>query len=733
MPRRSRPIAACLALLAAARLASAEEEPARPSGEIEEIVVTASKKNELASDVPGSVSAIAGAELDQIGAASFQDFATYLPGVSSASRGVGENQVVVRGVTTGTQTSSTVGIYVDELPVGSSSAFAFGVYGLDVGVFDLDRVELLSGPQGTLYGASSLGGLLKYVTAPPILDEWAATLQGEAGWTRHSDETSLAGRAMVNVPFRLPVVDVPFAIRMTGVDEESAGFVDAPLRAAEDVDGSQRLGGRISLLGELAEGLEVRAGVLEQEITRDGATTVDYDPHTKEPALGDTDQQTRIPEPFDNRFLQYSGTVHWSGRFGDLTSASGWQDTDIAIAFDQTPVFGAMLGTGDAVPYRVGVGAGLHKLTQEVRFAPPPLSIFDGRIGGFFTDERAGSIARLTAEDTGAPPQAPPILDARLFTKYREAAFFGDVTAHLVPDVDLTVGARYAANHQRFRQVTTGVLGTIPSDTSPKESSENVVTWLVNPRWEITEAVMVYGRFASGYRPGGPNFIVPPPLPPQPPTYDADTVWNYELGAKTILFERVTFDADVFWIDWQNIQLLVNRNSLNTIENGGSARVVGGDIVSSLRVATGLLVAGNVTFARSELTEDVPGLEARDGQPLPLSPRVSGALTTTYDAPLLACCKTDFGASLRHVGRRPSGFDGSTVHPQYWLDGYHVIDLRAGFGWKAIELGLSLRNLFDERGGISADAAALQYDPDAPVRVTVTQPRTLGLTLTVRM
>jgi outer membrane receptor protein involved in Fe transport len=178
---------------------------------------------------------------------------------------------------------------------------------------------------------------------------------------------------------------------------------------------------------------------------------------------------------------------------------------------------------------------------------------------------------------------------------------------------------------------------------------------------------------------------------------------------------------------------LVNRNSLNTIENGGSARVLGGEIVSSYSITSGLIVGGNITYSRATLTEDVPGLQARSGQRLPLSPELSAAITTDYTFPLSDCCSTSAGFSYRFVGKRPSGFAGSNVHPQYWLEAYGTLDFRVGFQWKALDLALALKNATDRRGGISADASALQYNPDAPVRVTVIQPRTFGLTLTVRM
>jgi outer membrane receptor protein involved in Fe transport len=723
---------------------------------LETVVVTANKRSEALGAVAGAVSALSGDKLGRIGAANFQDIATYLPGVSSASRGAGENEIVVRGVAAGNEgqsVSSTVGVYVDELPVGSSSAFAFGVYALDFSPFDLDRVELLSGPQGTLYGAASLGGLLKYVTKPPDVNVASAILQADGSSTA-SGGFNNALRGMGNVPWK--VLDTPMALRLDGFFERNAGFIDDPSRSHTDVDSSKNIGGRGSLLMDFTSDLSLRLSALYQKITREGASDVDYDATTGEPADGKYEHSTYLDEPFFSRSAQYSAVLKWAGDWGDVVSISGWQRSKLLINFDDTTQFGGQFHTGNAFPYLLIVGDDLDKYTQEVR-TNTSWRMLDFQVGGFFTKESANAVAHVIAKATSSqdipaalapvismlPNVALPIpvstngdvdiLIATLVTGYREAAGFASVTAHLTDRLDLGLGARYAKNWQEFQEIAGGVLGTAPSDTSKHYSSDSTVTFLVNPSYRFGKSQLIYARVASGYRPGGPNFIVPTGMQPQAPTYSPDTVRNYEIGTKMELFHnRAWLNFDIYRIDWNNIQLLVLKNNLNNLENGGRARVLGSELAGTVLVLPGLTVGGNATYSRAQLTEDIPDLQAHSGDPLPLSPRIGAALTTDYRLPLFGCCSGSAGISLRYIGKRPSGFDGSTVRPQFWLPAYTALDLRAGFQWGSLDTELTLKNLLNKVGEISADTSGHSVDSSAPVRVAVTQPRTIGLTVTYR-
>ncbi|MDB5977213.1 MAG: TonB-dependent receptor [Nevskia sp.] len=716
---------------------------------LQEVLVTANKRRESAREVPGAVTVISGGKLETIGASNFQDFATYVPGLSSASDGVGENQIAIRGITSGAQISSTVGVYVDESPVGSSSAFALGSYGLDFNVFDLQRLEVLSGPQGTLYGASTLGGLLKYVTMPPDLGTYGASVQSEAsdtinGGINHSE------RAVIN----LPIIPNHLAIRVDGIAENDAGFVDNPNRNLKDVNASKTRGGRVSLLGSLNPDLSLRLSVMQQSIDRNGNSAVDRDPITHQPVQGKYDESALIDEPFTSHFLLYSGLLTWNLHWAQLTSMSSWQDIATTGTLDETANFGGLLHTGNLITFVADDAATVKKYTQEIRLASPDSKVFEWQIGAFYTVEHAddflGVSADLARDDkllglipVGllGPDLTLPLLEEPLQSTYRELAGFADATAHLTRKLDFTLGVRYSGNRQGYQQQEGGVLGLLSGITGPLtgassntggSSRANVATYLFSPRYHIDPSTMIYGRVASGYRPGGPNYIAPAPFPSGPATFDPDTVWNYELGTKASFFHhRATVDFDVFYVDWNKILLLTNLDGNNTIENGGKAQVRGAELSASFKPLRGLTVGGNMSYSHAKLAEDVPALDAKSGQRLPLSPRFSGALTADYSVPFAEYYQGTAGLSYRFVGNRPVGFDGSSTNPQYMLGAYEIVDLRCGVQTPFANVSLFFKNVFNKLGEVSADASALQNSPDAPVRVAITQPRTIGLMVTL--
>ncbi len=716
---------------------------------LQEVLVTANKRRESAREVPGAVTVISGGKLESIGASNFQDFATYVPGLSSASDGVGENQIAIRGITSGAQISSTVGVYVDESPVGSSSAFALGSYGLDFNVFDLERLEVLSGPQGTLYGASTLGGLLKYVTMPPDLNTYGATVQSEVsdtinGGLNHSE------RGVLN----LPIIPNHLAIRADGIAENDAGYVDNPDRGLKDVNAAKTRGGRISLLGRITPDLNLRVSVMQQSIDRNGNSDVDRDPMTHQPVQGKYDQSPLIDEPFTSRFLLYSGLVTWNLHWAQVTSMSSWQDIGTTGTLDETGDFGGLLRTGNLIPFAAADAATVKKYTQELRLTSQDSKIFEWQVGAFYTVEHAddflgvsGDLAKdnalLGLIPVGAlgPDLTVQLLDEPLQSTYRELAGFADATAHLTQRLDVTLGVRYSGNRQGYQQQESGVLGLISGLTGALTgastdtggvSRANVATYLFTPRYHITPSTMIYARVASGYRPGGPNYIAPAPFPSGPATFNPDTVWNYELGSKASFFHnRATVDFDVFYIDWNKILLLTNLDGNNTIENGGKAQVRGTELTANVKVVRGLTVGGNMSYSDAKLAEDVPALDAKSGERLPLSPRFSAALTADYNVPVSEWLRGTAGVSYRFVGNRPVGFDGSTTNPQYWLGAYEIMDLRFGVQSRLANVSLFLKNVFNRLGEVSADASALQNNPDGTVRVAITQPRTVGLMVTL--
>jgi iron complex outermembrane recepter protein len=725
--------------------------PAASTETLQEVVVTANKRSESVREVPATVTVMSGDKLQAIGATSLQDFATYIPGLSYASEGIGENQIAIRGVTTGAQISSTVGIYVDETPIGSSSAFALGSYGLDFNVFDLQRLEVLSGPQGTLYGASTLGGLLKYVTMPPDLSVYGASVQSEAsdtanGGLNHSE------RGAIN----LPIIPHRLAIRIDGFDESDAGYVDDPTRALKDVNTARTLGGRVSLLGKPTPDLSLRLSLMEQGIERNGSSEVDRSAQTHQPMPGEGqyDQSTVVDQPLSSHLLLYSGLLEWNLHWAQLTSMSSWQDVAINGALDETAIFGGLLHTGNLIPFEAFDAASVKKYTQELRLSSPQSQWLEWQVGAFYTAEHSDDFLGVTANLAnggtllGLIPLGAlgsdlnvPLLDEPLDSTYRELAGFADGTVHFTDRIDLTLGLRYSGSRQGYQQQQNGVLGLTSElaallhggpGSSGGGSRSDVPTYLFSPRFHLDKDSMIYARVASGFRPGGPNYIAPAPFPSGPPTFNPDTVWNYEAGAKTMFLDRrVSVDFDVFYIDWNKILLLTNLDGNNTIENGGKATVRGLELSTNLKPLRGLDIGGNMSYSDAALAADVPALGAQKGDRLPMSPRFSAALTADYSIPLNESCLASAGLSYRYVGDRPAGFDGSSTNPQYWMSSYKIVDLRLGLQTPYANFSLFLKNVFNDLGEISADPSALEHNPDGPVRVAIAQPRTFGLMVTL--
>jgi iron complex outermembrane receptor protein len=714
--------------LALAPAAMALDDDASGDGQLDQIIVTASKRAESIQDVPSTVNAVSGVQLEQLNASSLQDFAAFVPGLTFSSGGIGDNQIVLRGVSAGNLPSASVGIYLDETPIGSSTSFAYGSNALDSSVFDLQRVEVLSGPQGTLYGASTLSGLVKYVTRAPDLVSFEAFFDGDLSHTQNGDGVNHAERAAVN----LPLIKDVLAVRIDGFAENQAGYIDNPSRNLEGVNAAEIRGGRISVLDQITPDLSLRLSAMTQRIDRNGSSEVDRGALTGQPVQGPYDQSPLANQPFAQTFLLYSALLNWNLGFADLTTNSGWQKIESQSTIDTTRDFGPILGTGLADPFTTYQAGETKKFTQEVRLTSSSSKLFDWQFGVFYSLEH--STGTTIASDLAGPNgtfDGLPLYVGTNPTRYQEYAGFADVTLHVTQQADVTLGVRDSEDHQDY---TTNTQGLFSSPTNPfavisrsVDSTENVRTYLVNPHYHLTEDEMLYARFATGYRPGGPNLAAYDAAgrPVGNATFDPDTVYTYELGLKSAFLERkATLDVDVYYIDWRDIQLVGDINGLEQLENGGKAAVLGSEVSGSYAIA-GLTLGGSFAYTDAKLKEDAPALDAKNGQRLPLSPRVSAALTADYRYPINGTLSGNVGVSDRFIGQRNAGFDGSAVSPQYNLGSYNLFDLRAGVVTPYFNIGLYAKNLFNRLGFVSGNLSA--SDPSLPAQVTIAQPRTIGV------
>jgi iron complex outermembrane recepter protein len=741
------------------------------------IVVTAQKRAQVLLDVPASVTVVGGDTLERQQAKSFQDYLSLVPGFSINGNTAGVTRITLRGANTG-GVASTVAIFMDDVPFGSSTGLANGsILSGDFDPFDLNRIEVLRGPQGTLYGASSFGGVLRYITNAPKLNKFEA--RGQAG----AEETAHGGwgynaAAVLNAP-----LGDKAAIRVDGFYRKDHGYIDSignnPILSlltgeeigrtlvAKDINDRKSYGGRASVLVNPTDNLSLRLTAFAQNLKSGAGSYFEVDPTTLHSLYGGFVQSRYQPEPTNIKYRVYYGTADWDFGAASLTSVTSYSTFKERLETDATFVdvgggvtfaqlVNLLANLGSAAPDVIGLPAitdtpvtrplgvelfqatGTKKFTQEVRLASPNNDTIEWLIGAFYTHEKSAiDPQNYFATEFGTDVIAPDVNQiAHIFlhSKYDEYAAFGNATWHITPRADLTLGGRWAHNKQRADLlIDSDLLGSAAGTNL--HSSESVFTYSVAPRYELSKHASIYARVASGYRPGGPN-VIPAGAPAGvPTTYGADRLTNWEVGIKAEAPDARLWSVELaaYHIDWKDIQLFERVNNTGINANGGKAKVDGLEASGALRPVPGLTLAANGAYTNGKLKEDTPpDTGGFAGDPLPWVPKWSGAIHADYEFPLGPTMGGFAGASVSYIGKRNAEFgernpDGSLVR----IPGYTEVDLRGGVNVGQFTLEAFVHNLFDKRGLIDA----FGFDggstfPNGAAGAAAIRPRTIGVTLT---
>lgn len=717
---RRRGLCAAAGLLGFGVAAAATAQTSTNVSVLEEVVVTAQKFEQKLSETPLSVTAISARNLEALGATQLRDFASTVPSLTFTTSGVGSTQVNLRGITTGNNISPTVGIYVDEVPYGSSTPFASGAQlALDVGLFDVSRIEILRGPQGTLYGASTMGGLLKYVSVTPDPTAFGATMRAGLVSTEGGG-VGYDGAAAVNAPF----ADDKAAVRVSAFYTHDDGYIDNLALGHDDVNESNVYGGRADLFVKPTDKLSLRFAAFAQDIDRDGTASADFGLASGDPIDGDLDQRRLRAEPFEQEFRLGSGTLTYDFENVTLTAVSSYQTVRSHAITDVSAFFvPALAGNGIVLgSIEVEKQNDTDKFTQEVRLAGTG-AVLDWSLGGFYTDEDSHQFQTLNSSLPNGDVFPVNLLTVDLPSTYEEYAGFGTLTWHVTQKLDFSGGLRYAHNSQRFEQIGSGPLVFSVPERSETDSIE---TYQGTIRYRASETFMPYLRYATGYRPGGPNAVIND-LSGQPladPTFAADKLRSYEGGIKASSDDRrFSVDAAIYYIEWDNLQINAVRNGLGVVDNAAAAESKGAELTLTLAPTSQLTLVGAFSYTDAELSEDAPDLGGAKGDRLPDTPEFTGSLSGDYGFEL-GGRDAFIGTTVRHVTDRVSSYDESPGSPQYDLPEYTTVDLRTGLQLGAARLQLYVRNAFDERGKLSATTAFSALG--GPVWVSLVQPRTIG-------
>ena len=709
----------------------------RSTTQLPTVIVTADKRSESLQDVPMAVSVMDSTQLDRENAVSFADYATQIPGLDMISTGEGQTQLVMRGITSGTsQNNATVGTYIDDAPFGSSTIYAFGsLLTPDIDPSDLQRIEVLHGPQGTLYGSNTLGGLVKFVTAPPDTTQigGSASLSGSSV---DGGGNGLGARAMFNVP----LVADRLALRANVYDRTDPGYIDNVTTGQKQVNEARVSGGRVQLLWTPGDKVSVRFSALAHNLRGDGLGNggVDVDPATLQPIHGDHEQARAAGTGmYKLKYRLYDLSVNADFGWATLVSTTSYSTQRANLNRDDSALYGPVLNplfglTGAGYPLSVPLA--LNKVTQEVRLQSPEEQTWEWRVGLFYTHEHSTSRQDLLTTDyaTGSPIPLPTLLDASIGPAiFSEWAGYGDLTWHATSRLSILVGARYSSDRTRYTQSGNGLLLGGPGNFTT-HGSDHPVTYLFSPSYKFSDDLMTYVRVASGFRPGGPNIGVPPGLG-APLTFGPDKLVNYELGLKTLMLDkRMSINADVFYIDWTSMQLTTTSNGLSFMGNGGKATSKGAEISWRYTPLAGLVLWANGTYTEAELAAETPpgSIVGRKGDSLPYVPKRSANLGADYDFPLGGAGWSGFvGGSVSYIGARDADFN-TVPAPRIRLPGYNSIDLHAGANYGDWTFEVFVKNLANKQG-ISSISPETINPVGSPFAASYQTPRTVGVSASV--
>ncbi|MGK2924971.1 MAG: TonB-dependent receptor [Lysobacterales bacterium] len=744
---------ASMGTLALSSAAIAQEEETLA---LEEVVVTAQKREQSLEEIPMSITVLGGTLLERQQAFDFADMAALIPGFSITGSTPGVTRITLRGTNTG-GVASTVGVYFDEVPFGSSTALANGaVLSGDFDTFDLARVEVLRGPQGTLYGASSLGGVVRYVPNQP------STGGFEGSFKVGLEDVNDAGlgynaTGYVNVP-----LSDTFALRASAFYRENDGWVDtigdSPLPSLTEpgvnvVDGtmvetginsSETSGGRIQALFQPNDELSINLLAMYQNIQSDDSSDQEADPQTLKP-LYPNPTSSRYQNAFDDiSYDVFSATVDWTfSDWASLQSVTSWGDfeqdlrDDIAVAANFTggPPLASFLTFAFGTPMSSAQDqiTSTDKFTQELRLVSAESTQFEWLAGIYYTDEDSLISQQLVAltPNSDTPISGFPLLaDLDLISTYEEIAVFANATWFLTDRFEISFGARQSDNDQTVLQVGDGPLVGGASEFGG-ESSESPFTWSISPRFQLTEDSSIYVRAATGFRPGGPN-VLPPTAPGSVPAqYDSDNLTNYELGYKTNSADgRFILDVAGFYIDWEDIQLFAIVEGFGVNVNGGTAVSKGVELASSFAATQELTLSLNGAYTDAYLTSDA-GAGGQDGDPLNFVPEWSFGLSADYEWTVGSGSTAYVGGTLAYTGERAIGrnIPGANGEVRY-LGDYSSLNLRAGLETGRWFYEIYAKNVTDELGVQSVGTANSPFT--GHVTISTMTPRTIGISAGAR-
>ena len=787
MSRRNRPLqlASIFALTSTALAASvyaqeastaAGTQPAaKNSDQIETVVVTANKRKEDASKVGTSVSVISGDDLVAEHITNFEDITRSLPNMSFSGGGGGGNtgngpglsNIEIRGISSQAG-SATVGVYLDDVSMTVANLYSLG--SAEPKFFDLDRVEVLRGPQGTLYGASSMGGTIKFVSKQPDLTERTTDVYSEVSSTEGGGTNYT-----VNGIFNLPLIDNELALRLGVQTEHKSGYIDqvSPTTGAvvaSRINGEYDTVFKAALKWAPTKNLTLTPAIFYQQVTT-GDIDVSYN------NLPENQTSKLVREPGSDQLLVPSLTANYAMDIGDLTSVTSYFQRKFNRTQDGTTVNSPYIGTQisnpalaavvGALPSAVYLNNQVCQFSEEVRLASHPYDPSVSPItwlGGAYVSDLHTNVTdnepifgiNAAFAAAGASPSDPAVLagaipagfpgDNSYFAQRhyhdKQEAVFGELNYYFVPTLHATAGLRYLQTTDTLDRVgdlyydvnvLTDANGYIHTNTS---TSGNATTPKFSLTWDADNTDTLYASAAEGYRAGGSNFPVPQAYcglaAPVPQGFKSDSLWSYEVGDKSRFFgNRLSVDAALFYVNWKSLQQQIPLTcGFNYNTNVGNATTYGAEISIKAKPISSVLLGLDVGTTHAALSDSAGAAAgvtgAVDGATIPGVPKYNASLSGRYNFSLGNDTYGFARAEMHWIGSSYGALDPS--NPDYSRSGYHTADISGGATWGDWELSLFVKNVFN-------NDTIIQH----PVVQSVTNevyrvpPRIIGISLSAKL
>ncbi len=747
------------------------------------IIVTATKRDANLQDIPFSINAQTAEDIQKSGAVTLEDLSRNVAGLSVQNLGPGQSQVSVRGVSAGQVVrdqpgvKEQVGVYLDE------SVISLSLFTPDIDLYDLNRVETLRGPQGTLFGSGSVGGTIRYITNQPKIGVMEGSVEANLNLV---DGDDIGGhlKGAVNIP-----MGDKAALRAVGYYTRYGGFINAVGPAGgDDVNSGERYGGRLALTFEPSDNLSITPRVVYQKITADGFNRQDiYNLYgnrftTTRPQVtyDEREQYLLLREGFEDETLIADLNVNVGLGGAKLTSVTSYINRDILVSRDASALTGSVsvdLGYPDAgvlLPSNLVDTTDLKTWSQELRLASDNDSPFQWVVGAFYskvdrvysqtlptpgydavTDATLGA-GTSAAVANGFGSNSP--YNALLPYDIKQFALFGEVSYDLSDAFTATAGGRYYDFKETRSFKSGGLFANGDNRTDSTKSSGFTPRFLLS--YDLSDSVTVNAQASKGFRLGGVNDPLNLPLCTPADAalfggfqdYNDETLWNYELGIKS-QGRGFTFNAAGFYNDIKNLQVTLDAGSCSSriVFNVDKAHSMGVEFELGLSPADGLDLNLSGSIIEAEFDTTLPGVLAtatgiREGNRLPSVPKFQLSASGSYEWPVGDAANMYVAASVQHVGTRftqpadqennPRTFvhglpfggapAGSSTTVDLQLPDYQLVNLSAGVDF---DNGLSLiayvNNVFDENALLSFDR---ERGGRARLGYTVGQPRTFGIT-----